>query len=324
MLEMITQDFDVALVANTDEGAVFAASRRDVWHFVLATTDRPAQNMVQLGIRQFHWPRYSVASSLDSGSARPLPPQIAEMGITLVNDGVQVNLGSNQYRLPADLLARMREDIPVLQRAKASVIAKGERYAVDSARTSAGHPVLSTSRPLAEAIAFEREARGTLDPTDFGVYSAYCTWRDFVHDDDDRKANIAQGMAREMVGWNTASFGDETYWDEVASIQMGLWREVLWGRGVQADYEPLATAFNATFEQLSSIQFAQFILMNGMHPGGPFHPLALLFNAMDLDSYLESRTRGFQPDSVEEQEIRTQTSFIQLLAIDANGDAGVH
>ena len=52
-----------------------------------------------------------------------------------------------------------------------------------------------------------------------------------------------------------------------------------------------------------------------MHQGGPFHALATLFGLIDFDGYKYWRTREFQPDSPQEQEIRTHSSFIQLLGL---------
>ena len=53
-------------------------------------------------------------------------------------------------------------------------------------------------------------------------------------------------------------------------------------------------AFFRAFGRLSSIQFAQFVLMNGIHRGGPFHALAALFGLLDFDGYKYWRTREFQ------------------------------
>jgi len=324
MLEMIPKDFDVERIAATTNASVFAARRRDVWHFILATTERLQPNMLQVGIRQFHWPRALVAATLDPEIARPIPVQTPDLRLRATGDGVEVSLGDQWYRLPETLLRKMREDIRTLRRAQSQVTNTPGGFIVHDEATPAGHQVVVSSRLLADAIAFERESRKALDPSDFGAFSAYCTWRDFIYDSPERKRSIANGMAQEMVSWDTSAFGDDIYWSEVSELQAVLWGEVLWGRGLEPESETLEAAFSATFERLSSIQFAQFVLMNGMHPGGPFHPLALLFGVQDSESYLQSRTRGHQPDSLEEQKIRTDTAFIQLLAIESAGDSGVH
>lgn len=69
------------------------------------------------------------------------------------------------------------------------------------------------------------------------------------------------------------------------------------------------------FERLSSIQFAQFVLMNSIHRGSPLHALATLFGLSDFDRYKYWRTRGCQSDSPEEQEVCTHSSFIELLGL---------
>jgi len=121
MLEMIPEDFDVERIAGTENGTVFAALRRDVWHLVLATTERRQPNMLQVGICQFHWPRVLVAAALDPDIARPISAPIAELGIRVIDQGAEVRLGDQTYRIPEKLLRRMREDIPKLRRAHSQV-----------------------------------------------------------------------------------------------------------------------------------------------------------------------------------------------------------
>jgi len=314
MLAMIPNDFGVSTVFRDEEASLFAARRPDVWHFVLATTKR-VQNFQSLEIGQFHWPRYSVACALASGSDGTIPDLVRQLGISVQGDRLSVTLRGRQYVLPEKLLADMRKDLPVLEKAVAKVKSGQAGFEVIGAVTSRSHAVVAEQRSLAQAIAFERETRKKLDPRNFGVYSAFCSWRDFLRDDPSKKQSIATGMAQEMVTWDPRTFGDAAYWESVFEIQEHLCGTRIWGPGVQAQEEVLGDAFVRAFERLTSIQFAQFVLMNGMHRGGPFHALAALFGIIDFDGYKTWRTREFQPDSPQEQEIRTHSSFIQLLGV---------
>ena len=312
---MIPNDYDVALVFQDDDVSLFAAHRPDVWHFVLATTKRVAPNYQSIDIGQFHWPRYSVARVIASGGSTLIPELVQQMGIHVSGDNLSVTLRGRQYRMPEKLLADMRKDLPVLEKAIAKVQARAVGFDVSGAVTSRGFPVVAEQRSLAEAIAFEREARKTLETRNFAVYSAFCTYRDFLRDDPTKKRDIATGMAEEMVTWDPDAIGDDAYWESVFEIHERMWGARIWGPGVDAEKDVLFDAFFRAFERLSSIQFAQFVLMNGMHRGGPFHALATLFGLIDFNGYKYWRTREFQPNSPEEQEIRTHSSFIELLGL---------
>jgi hypothetical protein len=315
MLEMIPNDFDVALVFQDDDAALFAVLRPDVWHFVLASTKKVAPNLQNIDIGQFHWPRYSVARALASTGGAAVPSLIQQMGIRFSGDSLSVTFRGRQYRLPEKLIVDMRKDLPILETAVAKVKAGAAGFEVSGAVTSRGFPVVAEQRSLADAIAFERETRKKLDPRKFGVYSAFCTWRDFLRDDASKKRDVATGMAEQMMTWDPDSIGDEEYWDSVFVIQERLWGARVWGPDVDAEEAVLVDGFLRAFERLSSIQFAQFVLMNGMHRGGPFHALATLFGLIDFDGYKYWRTREFQSASPQEQELRTHSSFIELLGL---------
>jgi hypothetical protein len=312
---MIPNDFDVSLVYKDGEASLFAARRPDVWHFVLATTKQVAPNHKSFDIGQFHIPRYSVARALASGSDGSTPALIQLLGLRSSGNNLSVTLRGQQYRLPETLLADMRMDLPVLENAVSKVKAKNAGFEVIGAVTSREFPVVAEQRSLAEAISFERETRMALESRNFGVYSAFCTWRDFLCDDASKKKDIAIGMAEEMMTWDPKTIGDEAYWESILVIQERLWGTRIWGPEIEVDQDVLFDGFFRAFERLSSIQFAQFVLMNGMHQGGPFHALAVLFGLIDFDGYKYWRTREFQPDSPQEQVIRTHSSFIQILGL---------
>lgn len=315
MIAMIPNDFDVKLIFQDDDASLFAARRPDVWHFVLATAKNSANNYQSIDINQFHFPRYGIARALGSTIDSSVPSLIIRMGIQADGDNITVSLLEKQYRLPEKLVTDMQKDLPLLKSALKMVQPTSEGFEVTGAQTSRGYPVVAVQQSLAEAIAFERESRKTLDPRNFAVYSAFCTWRDFIHNDPTKKKSIAAGMAAEMTTWDPEMIGDDTYWESVFAIQEQLWKTRIWGLGIESNEDALFDAFFRVFDRLSTIQFTQFVLMNGMHQGGPFHALATLFGLIDFDNYKNWRTRELQPDSPEEQEIRTQSTFIEMLGI---------
>jgi hypothetical protein len=315
MLAMIPTNFDVALVSQDDDASLFAARRLDIWHFVLATITKVTPNHQSIGIEQLHLPRYSVARALTSDGSAGIPELVQRLGIHLRGDTLSLTLQGKQYRLPEKLLAGMHKDTLMLKKAVGKVKARETGFEVVGAVTTRDFPVITEQQTLAEAIAFERETRKALQPEKFAVYSAFCTWRDFLCDDPGKQSDIARGVAKEMMSWDPNTISDEAYWESVIEIQEGLWGARIWGPGVDAEEDVLFEAFAGTFERLSSIQFAQFVLMNGMHRGGPFHALATLFDLLDFEGYKYWRAREFQPDSAEEQEIRTHSSFIELLGL---------
>jgi hypothetical protein len=315
MLAIIPIDFDVSAIIETDEATLFAARRPDVWHFVLASVRSHRSNSTRLEISQFHFPRYVIARALASDPSQPAPALIGRLGLAVQGEGLGVHLRGRNYTLPETLVAKMRKDVPLLKRAAAEVQAVDGGFVVNDAVTYREFPVVTEQRCLADAIAFERAVRRKLDPRNFGVYSAFCTWRDFIRDEESKKHSIATSMAEEMISWDPDRIGNETYWASVFDIQERLWGARTWGPGVESEKDVLFNSFFSAFERLSSIQFAQFVLMNGMHNGGPFHALATLFGLMDFDGYKCWRSLPFQPDSPEEQEIRTHSAFIELLAI---------
>jgi hypothetical protein len=317
LIEHVASDFDVSLVAKVDDDALFMARRDDVWHFVQAT-ETAEGNRKGIGIRQFHCPRYSIARQLRSvadGSA--MPATSGSIALQRDGAGVAVGIDGRVFPLPPKAIEHLREDQRWYDAAVRAVRETGEGFEVPGALTSQGASVIADVRGLAEAIAFEREVRKELDPRKFGVYSAFCTWSDFIRDDDSRKDSIAAGMASEMVSWDPTTFGDDAYWASVTDIQQQFWNRVFWNRETRSDEDTLDAVFRSAFNELTSKQFAQFVLMNGMHKGGPFHALATLLGAMSFERYNEWRTYGMAPDSEEAQKIMTQTAFIQLLAIAA-------
>lgn len=301
---MIPSDFDVSLVCQDDAASVFAARRADVWHFVLQGAT----------LSQFHWPRYSVARALGTGG-RSLPKWVRRLGIQCRGDELSITLQGRRYPLPATLLAQVREDLPLLEVATAAVAKAPGGFTVAGAVTSRDFPVVTEQRSLAEAIAFERALRGELDPKHFGAYSAFCSWRDFVRDDPARMDSIASSFGKDLAAWKQFELDGEAHWELLLRIQDYLWNERVCGPGIDASAQVVTDRLQRSFSRLSSIQCAQFVLMNGMHGAEPLLSLAAVAGGLEFDDYRNWHAQHSPPESEEVQRFRTDSAFIELLGV---------
>lgn len=223
--------------------------------------------------------------------------------------------GQSMQPIPEAIGESFGQDVGLLQKAGEQVRKINDHFSLPDERTFSGNLVDYPSQDLIQAIAFEKLQRGYLNAREFGIFSAYCTWRDFISGNPDKVAEIADGMANDLTNWDANEIGNEQYWESVFSIQDRLFEERIWGPGVDTDYDTVYSYMHVVLSKLSSIGFAQFNLLCGMQSGGPFHPLALLMGQMGLDEFNYWRCLGFQDDSPEEQDIRTQNAFIHMLGV---------
>lgn len=77
------------------------------------------------------------------------------------------------------MLGHVEADLNLLNAARSQVVETQSGLAYSGIRTAAGHEIHHQSRRLVEAIAFERETLSELEAGNFGIYSAFCTYRDF-------------------------------------------------------------------------------------------------------------------------------------------------
>lgn len=317
---MIPSDFHVSLVAQTNTHSIFAALRDDVWHFIFVAGEGRNQQLLQR-----HIPRYTVAKAINSLELK------AKQGIPsdsilvtkesrrgdvafFPNGTLGIIYGESIIPVIHDEARKFSTDVEILHSLEKGISEQQGKFILQNAKTHGGNIVQASSRELIEAIAFERELRGYLDARSFAVYSAFCTWLDFIApSESERMRDILSGVAEQYSQIDFGSDDGDSYLNSLMEVQERVWGTVLCGPGKSTTKDELARHFISSLEGVGGFKFSQFVLLNGMQSGGPFHPIALLTGLMDWDEFNYWRTFPFQADSDEEQQIRTQNASIQLL-----------
>jgi hypothetical protein len=336
MIQMTKADFDVELLATSGEAALFGALRKGGnqhistpngpwqshvmggWHFVVVTPSGGSVRMFQT--QQWHIPRFQMADALlhqdrffssreyedpTSATWMPIPTLIhGRHKLSFVIDG------SGEFRLPEPFVEEMKKDLPIVERAKERVKEKGEEYHIPRVKTAAGHSVESRSSKLLEAIAFEKLTVPRMTAGNFGIYSAYCTYRDF-----DTSIEMETPLVRDLLEAqfeDTAKGISEDRHMMFCDVQKKLLTKSIWGNGVQMKLDEAVPIMAAGMAKLTRAQRTQFILMNGMHGAGLFLPLAAVLGLCSFEQYADYMCQGMAPDSPQEQERRIETAYVKL------------
>lgn len=322
MLPLIGNDFDVNLIESSDSGGIFIGKRTDVLHFLRAAVQEDNGNFHNR-TSQTHIPRFLLAEAIhgqeefnrltrdESTDGIPMAtPECSEIGLFsrgtsvfdlegfVTSSGIPKTLWEGDQKIYEDAVGKVKE-IDGL-------------YTLPRSKSFSGNPVASPSRRLIEAIAFERAVCKKLNARRFGIYSAFCTWKDFCED-----VIKPRSFFEELVDGQLIYDADEddygSFMDLAVLVQDELFSKHIWGKGVEVDRDEAVNIVQEGFSKLSDIKLAQFILMNGMHDGGLFLPLAQVLGLNSWDTYIEWKTYPYQPDSEEEQSIRTETAIIKML-----------
>ena len=214
--------------------------------------------------------------------------------------------------MPKDFCQLFEEDIDILKVAKSKVVSENGLYVLPKAKSHTGLPVSAKSIKLIQAIAFEKECRKTLKASNFGIYSAFCTWRDFIYGREVNRDTV-EDIVLGQLEYDADAYDYGDFMPLAMEVQEVLFRKPIWGEGISIDKNEAIEITYEAIEKLSSIQWAQFTLMNGMHEGGLFLPLAQVLGLNSWEQYFQWKTEGFEPDSSEEQAIRTEAMFIKML-----------
>ncbi len=303
MKNFIQRDFEVDILLNEDGNALFYARRPKVWHFISYVYDDDNYR----SINQIHIPRYEIAEFVDS---------------LMKNNSLrasEVFAGHSWKELLIDVLKRkgsfleeLSEDVSLLNLSREKIEKKGEVYVLPEERTYKSNYVQDKSRRLIEAISFEKDLKGLLDAEDFEVYSAFCTYVDFVKDQNflsnERIISLVQGQLEYLAEDLPAN-----YVSLVETIQKQLMTGFIWKRNYSIPAHEAAEILKGAMSKLSDIQLAQFCLMSGMHNDGLFLPFGTAAKIVPFEQYNDFQTSGFQPDSNEAQQLRTESAFIEFL-----------
>ena len=321
MLAVIPKDFNVELLGHVPGKALFGAKRKDVWHFVHWQSAEGLNS-----ISQAHVPRFAMAEAVSHlrqmAESRSLENSIqGALWVELWHDiGICEWAGTNfaiswlptDDGFPARFSTSIASDLALLARARQAVSLKHGLYVYPSFSTHHGNPVAWSSPQLVEAVAFEQETRQVLDAHDFAIYSAFCTLRDFPS-----ATEIPVDTVRGVLEIQFDHFTPDTIPDDalesIMKVQEMLLSEPVWGLEIQPDLEHAVPILVEGMAKLSPVQRAQFTLLSGMYNAGVLAVLAAVLGCIKFERYAVLKCEGFQPDSEEEQTLRTHLAFIELL-----------
>lgn len=327
MQSAVAADFDVQCIASDLDRALFVAFRRGgrrprcpgglrvlgAWHIVEHVRE-PADVAAQIfSLRQWHIPRFAMAEAAESllGSAGPGVARELAPGLCLrpgMGRGpMHLMAGGVSVALPTELSRKLKADVRLLAEARAAVSNEGDGFVVPTLTTPASHEVRVCSPRLAQAIAFERCLVRALDAGTFGVFSAYCTQRDFPC----HRPEGIEGMSQDAC-WRDPESAAPHVLHAMAEAQRRVLGTVVWGPGIDRPAAEVAPIVEEGLRRLSPEQHAQMTLMGGMHDSCHVLRLAVVAGTLDAEEYIQQASRHQAPDSPDEQDLRTSMAYISL------------
>jgi hypothetical protein len=311
LLMMIPTDFDVVRIGSYETVTLFGAERKDLFHFVCYEAGS--------GLRQYHIPHFRIADAISSAGGRteetlqyPLADDLSLLTqksgpLGLLTGEVCFLLNGSAGSSIGDRMIRAAE---VLNTARKRVVCENGHYVVADAKTQGGKPVSSKSCLLMDAIAFERSLRRRFSAKQFGLYSAFCTHRDFPCALD--KKSCLKQMVEAHFEQFDAGAHSEDFLQMIMAVQEALFPYRIWGKDEKVPVDRAIEALAAVVSKLGRVQRTQWVLLNGMHGGSLFLQLAVISDVIAWEDYRRFQTQNYQPDSPEEQSIRSSASYIEL------------
>jgi hypothetical protein len=316
VLTMISSDFEVVQIGSGEGQTLFGAQRKDLFHFICYTAGT--------GLRQYHVPHFRIADAVRKAEETPeeaIRYPLAEGLSLLVQKSGPLGLmaGDVCFLLSGTHGSAIAESMihaaGILKASRNRVVPEKGIYLVTGAETQGGNPVSSESRLLMDGIAFERSSLRRLSAKRFGVYSAFCTHRDFPCALD--KKSCLKEMLESHFEFYDEHPPSEDFLQVVMAVQDGFIGCRIWEPGKRMTMAKAIAPLAVALSKLDAVQRTQIVLLNGMHGGSILLHLALVIGMVSFDDYTQFRTASYQPDSEDEQMIRTSTSYIQLF-----GDLG--
>jgi hypothetical protein len=303
-------------VIKTPHGA-YQRHEMGAWHFILASGTGAS-----FATRQWHIPRYLMAREMalrlrvfeqfGDRSASPIRGNFFGLPTLMANkkDLRVLRADGGAIRISAKFTAKLVAEAALLEKAATKVREVDSRYRLPRLRTPAGHPVESDSRQLVEGIAFEATIYPKLIAGNFGLFSAFCTSRDF-----ETFLEMSDELLRELLE-SQFNCEPETVTDELHELFMKTQRQLFarpfWGRGIKLALQDAVPILARGMATLSRHQRAQLVLANGMHGAGLLLTLATVTGIGSFEYYADQVCLDFQPDSPEEQDRRTQIAYLRL------------
>lgn len=325
--EAIPSDLGCEILNIQGNDALYVINNRDAWHFIGATISQEEDNYYNTDLNQRTIPKFLLAEAFKTltefnslvrnpGDKTPLDsplPGIYSTG----HDEFHIDIISGPSKFPKWLLDLIKKDVEILDKAGKLVIQNDDEYMLPTAKTFSGNPVTSKHRRLVHAVAFESLSHGELDARKFGIYSAFCTWKDFNENFVKSDTYFEQLVDAQFEYDPNDDYG--WFMELALKVQDELLSERIWAPGLVCEKTRAYRILKEGMSKLSSIQMSQFDLMNGMHSSGLFYPLAQLLNLNSWDTYIDTESarlgRGYiAPDSEVYRTISYEVSIIRALA----------
>jgi hypothetical protein len=342
IFDPIPSDFRVTKVSDAGGNKFYAGFSGGLWHFVWAnaTVDETG-NQFHHSINQAFIPRFLFAGELQR--QLDFASSAKEEGTSVDHKSDQVRSDENQvfaseaiwgvfsvgvtksdqiflvhtekgYVYPlGEASDWARNDLDLLRNARAKVLNEGDIFFLAAGKTHGGLPISYPSQRMIEAISFEREVYGKLDPVNFfELFSAFCTLVDSPF-----SRSFEEDYVKLLVDEQGSLLAEDApVW--LADLFMDLQDAVfdghrIWGGDGTIHSTDAVLFVSEGLKKLSDVQRCQLVLLRDLHSPLPFISLAVVVGMLSFNTYADLLCEGLQPDSDQELAIRCQSAFIDLL-----------
>ena len=118
---------------------------------------------------------------------------------------------------------------------------------------------------------------------------------------------VSNGLTRSQIEQET-----EKMFELYGKVQEVCLDKPVWGKDIKTNKNVVEKGIRKAFNNLTPEQKVVFKSLYELHRSTAFLILAFIHQIIDADKYCEPLTRGYQPDSKEEQSIRMESNMIQF------------
>jgi hypothetical protein len=313
ILAAIPVDFDVKRISSSEGLWLFAAERKDYFHFV--TIDQ------ENGLRQFLIPHFRAARAINrhaeqSEKATIHPLDGEELGLLVQSDGPPAILTQGLCILlngaGDELASGLMRAAKSYAKAVTSVTCEAGSYSLPGVKTHFGNPLAAPSRELIAGIALEKSLLRRLSATrTFGLYSAFSTHRDLPCPLD-REETLYELWDENRRFYEAAQSQSLEFEKLAAAVQQKLLPSPIWDGKPLVPPPTAVRTLAAGMARLTQAQRTQFVLGNGMVEGSLFLTFAAVLGVISFADYGRMQTRWYQPDAAQTQKILRTCAYIDL------------
>lgn len=311
MLRIIESDFKVSTLCKNEEACLYYGFKDELVHLVLYTKS---------AVDQTHVLRFQFAACfeylLDKDEASPRVFEISEkLAVEKLSDTAFIfHYGQRQFEIDtkvnADFFAVIHADIKVYKEAYTRIdLAKLQKLSSELT-TDSGKPIILTYDNL--RLLFVYQFENLLFGND--KRKTHLSFNALYSNTLDKKYAVSaaefQKMAEQLSYFTPESL--EVIEMPLMDLQHELFGEIIWGKDV--DRSGTSTAIGGIlkegFSKLTPSQKVMFKSIYKQHAGFVLLVFAFVTGKISLQQYIHFATGGYQPDSKEEQKIRSQATMI--------------